>query len=147
MILVIDPGIDDCIKFVYEMGQRGYVFRWYTNFYNRTCRTIKDNILFQAVILELVVNHEGLPKDAIATAKESFPGWAFYKHVLNEHPELQARTIIRSRQRHLATLETFIDPDKFKGLTIIDKDLDKCQDSIINILNGWDIHPSKKSEE
>ena len=94
MILLVEDG-SYLYDFAGNLSQRGYDVEWVRTM-SAACYKIKEKpgaYAYDAVILDLDIPTRGLPPEALETAEKIYSGWAFYCHVLNVLPELQARTI------------------------------------------------------
>ena len=99
MILMVEDS-DYFLDFANNLEQKGYDVDWVKSFSGAIYRIQKNpkSYAYDAVILDLDMSSEGLPDEALETAKKLYSGWAFYKHVLCKIPpsyrlDLYKRTI------------------------------------------------------
>jgi len=142
MILLVEDesGITDL---VYNLKVIGYEMKWVSNIYDAVYYITKKpgHETFNAIILDWSMSPDGLPDEAMQTARETYAGIAFYRHVLNISPRLQSRTIMLTG--YAGMKKTILDKYDIQDVTIIDKIDENYQDKIIKKLRGWGIYPKK----
>ena len=140
MILIVEDR-SESTDFVRTLMLRGYTIRW-VNTMDDAVYYIEEKPgynAFDAVILDMDMPEEGLPDEAIDTARETFTGYAFYKHVLKISPELQEKTIFLSE--FTDELKKRISAEKYEKLKLVSK---KNKDRLVIIettLKSWSIKP------
>ena len=143
MILIVEDS-STSKDFVYNLMQLGYALNWVNNMYDAVyyIETEPGYRAFCAVILDTDMSEEGLPKDALDEAQETYSGYAFYKHVLKVSPELQEKTIVFSG--FTEQLKEKISKEKYDKLKIVRKGDKDHLAIIIETLKGWGIEPERK---
>ena len=140
MVLFIEDE-NSIMDVVYNLIQAGYPLKWVNNMYDAVYYIQKHPGYeeFSAVILDMNIQEDGLPDEAIATARDVYPGWAFYKHILGLSPRLQQKTIILSG--FVDELREKISQEEYYRLTIIRKNNVNHLEIIENTLKEWGIQP------
>ena len=132
---------------VYNLSQIGYIIKWVDNLSDAVYIIENDPtvILFEAVILDLNMPTKGLPTYAMEDAKNIFPGWAFYKHILCKMPDLQKKTIFFTGFADV--LKNHIPPKEFESLHIIHKDDIEQTNKFIKYFDKFGIKRSAEFNE
>jgi|GEM_PF-2282093 len=119
------------------LKERRFDVRHARNFFNAV-DIIEEDIeqKFDTIILDLAMPIRGLPDEAKEDAKKIFPGWAFYKYVLNNKAELQKSTIFLSgfadefRHRMRDNGLEYI----YNSLNVVSKGDPQCITKVINFV-------------
>jgi hypothetical protein len=114
-----------------------YTIKWVNNMHDAVYRIREEpgHAAFQAVVLDMAMGYEGLPKEALEDAEKIFPGYAFYKHVLDVSEELQKKTIFLTGFPD--ELKRRIGNDEYNKLKMIDKGNIRQLDELMDLLDSY----------